>query len=95
MNGMAMMLKSMGVDMESIQGEIDAKVNEVKLFGQQIHARVGIIEQRLENMETKLDALIELQIRAEQRGLAMQSNVISAGDDGLHLLTDGVEPCQR
>jgi hypothetical protein len=60
MKGMEMMLKSFGFDPEEMKKQFDeAKINAEK-YVQQVEARLGAIENRLQNLETKIDAIISV-----------------------------------
>jgi phage-related minor tail protein len=58
MKGMEMMLKSFGFDPEELKRDLDAAKQAAEKYVQQVEARLGAIENRLLNLETKIDAVI-------------------------------------
>ena len=58
MKGMEMMLKSFGFDPEEMKKQFDEAKTNAEKYVQQVEARLGAIENRLQNLETKIDVII-------------------------------------
>lgn len=56
-NGMAMMLRSMGVDLPAIQKQVEGTVKELVTVAKTINETLARIEGKLDNMNERVTAL--------------------------------------